>query len=126
MYFIYLFVLFLFVLSLSLLSSGFLSFQRAGSTLQLQAFHCTGFSCWWGTGSRCMGFSNLQLAAREHAGLRRCGAQASLLEGTWNLPESLLTLASSALAGRFLSTVPPGKSSFTFLFVCFLIYFLKA
>ena len=49
------------------------------------------------TGSRRMGFST-------------CGAQANLLCGIWNLPKPGIEPVSPALAGGFLSTVPPGKS----------------
>ena len=43
-------------------------------------------------------------------GLSSCGAQASLLHGMWDLLGPGLEPVSPALAGRFLTTVPPGKS----------------
>ena len=49
----------------------------------------------WSTGARHVGFSG-------------CGARALLLHGVWDLPR--LGIQSPALAGRFLTTGPPGKS----------------
>ena len=43
-------------------------------------------------------------------GLSRCGTGASLLRGMWNLPGPGIEPMSPAVAGEFLSTVPPGKS----------------
>ena len=42
-------------------------------------------------------------------GLSRCGTEAFLLRGMWNLPGPGIEPVSSVLAGEFLSTVPPGK-----------------
>ena len=41
--------------------------------------------------------------------LSSCGSRAQLLRGMWNLPRPGLEPVSPALAGRFSSTVPPGK-----------------
>ena len=62
---------------------------------------CVGFSLrWllllWSTGSRRAGFCS-------------CGARALLLRGMWDLPGPGLEPVSLALAGGFLTTVPPGK-----------------
>ena len=38
-----------------------------------------------------------------------CGARAQLPRGTWDLPRPGLEPVSPALAGRFLTTAPPGK-----------------
>ena len=38
------------------------------------------------------------------------GARALLLHGMWDLPGPGMEPTSPALAGRFLTTVPPGKS----------------
>ena len=70
---------------------------------------CMGFSFWWllllqSTGSRMQGF-----AGRELTG---CGAQAQLPRGTWNLPRPGIKPVSPALADRFLTTGPPGKSQY--------------
>ena len=67
------------------------------------SLQCCDFSLQWlflllSTGSRCLDFSG-------------CGAPAQLLWGMWNLPGPGIELVFPALAGRFPSTVPPGKSS---------------
>ena len=41
--------------------------------------------------------------------LSSCGSQAQPLCGMWNLPGPGLEPVSPALAGRFLTTAPPGK-----------------
>ena len=41
--------------------------------------------------------------------LRNCGSRAQLLRGMWDLPSPGLEPVSPALAGRFSTTVPPGK-----------------
>ena len=46
----------------------------------------------------------------EHR-LSSCGPWAQLLLGMWNLPGSGIKPESPALAGRFFTTEPPGKSS---------------
>ena len=43
--------------------------------------------------------------------LSSCGARASLLRGMWDLPRPGLEPVSPALAGGFLTTMPPGKPS---------------
>ena len=43
-------------------------------------------------------------------GLSSCGSQAQWLRGMWNLPEPGIEPMSPALAGRFLTAGPPGKS----------------
>ena len=62
----------------------------------------------WSTGFRCTGFSSCGLQALEHR-LNSCGARALLLRGMWDLPAPRIKPVSPALAGRFLSTGPPGK-----------------
>ena len=47
--------------------------------------------------------------------LSSCGSRAQLLRGMWDLPRPGLKPVSSALAGRFLTTAPPGKPLFQFL-----------
>ena len=48
--------------------------------------------------------------------LSSCGSRAQLLRGMWDLPRPVLEPVSPALAGRFSTTVPPGKPySFTFI-----------
>ena len=45
--------------------------------------------------------------------LSNCGSRAYLLCGMWDLPRPGLEPVSPALAGRFSTTVPPGKPSFS-------------
>ena len=46
--------------------------------------------------------------------LSNCGSRAQLLRGMWDLPRPGLEPVSSALAGRFSTTAPPGKSHIYF------------
>ena len=46
----------------------------------------------------------------RRAGFSGCGTQAYLLCGLWDLPGPGIEPMSPAMAGGFLSTVPPGKS----------------
>ena len=43
--------------------------------------------------------------------LSNCGSRSQLLRGMWDLPRPGLEPVSPALAGRFLTTAPPGKPS---------------
>ena len=52
------------------------------------------------------------LVAEHRLRMRRlsnCGSRAQLLRGMWDLPRPGLEPVSPALAGRFSTTVPPGK-----------------
>ena len=54
----------------------------------------------------------VSLVAEHRLQMRRlssCGSRAQLLRGMWDLPRPGLKPASPALAGRFSTTVPPGK-----------------
>ena len=44
--------------------------------------------------------------------LSNCGSRVQLLRGMWDLPRPGLEPVSSALAGRFSTTAPPGKPFF--------------
>ena len=71
------------------------------------SLRCAGFSLQWllllrSTGSRRAGFSS-------------CGARAQLLHGMWDLPGPGLEPMSLPLAGRCLTTAPPGKSAYCVL-----------
>ena len=88
-----------------------------GATLRCgaRASHCSGFSCCraWAPGARASvvvarGLSSCGLQALEHK-LSSCGTRAQLLRGMWDLPGPGLEPVSPALAGRFLTTAPPGK-----------------
>ena len=67
--------------------------------------------------------SSCGLQALEHR-LSSCGARASLLCGMWDLPGPGLEPVSPALAGGFLTTVPPGKSLVVFSLSFVSRYFL--
>ena len=115
-----------------------------GATLRFgaRASHCSGFSC---CGARALGAQASVLVARglssyglwalgvrasvvvacrlsscgtralDHR-LSSCGTQALLLHGMWDLPGPGLEPVSSALAGGFLTTAPPGKPSTNILY----------
>ena len=59
-----------------------------------------------------VGYSSLR--APEHTDFSSCGTQAQLLLSMWNLPGPSIEPVSSASAGGFLSTTPPGKSKHVF------------
>ena len=65
------------------------------SSYSVRAPRCGGFSCYGG-------FSG--------CGARALGYGLSSLTGMWNLPAPGIELVSSALAGRFLTTEPSGRS----------------
>ena len=71
--------------------------------------------------SRCAGLSLSRPLLLRSTGSRRagrlsnCGSRAQLLRGTCDLPRPGLKPASPALAGRFSTTVPPGKPGLTVL-----------
>ena len=102
----------------SLLHVGFLQLWRAGATLccGARASHCGGFSC---CGAQALGARASAVVARRlsSCGLRAlerrlssCGTWAQLLRSMWNPPGPGIKPVSPALAGGFLTTVPPGKS----------------
>ena len=107
LFFFFLIYLFIFgCAGSSLLRTGFLQLQRAGATLRCgaRASHCGGFSC---CRARALGMRVSVIVAHR---LSSCGAWAQLLRGMWDLPGPGLEPVSPALAGRFLTTVPRGKS----------------
>ena len=55
--------------------------------------------------------------------LSSCGSRAQLLRGMWDLPRPGLEPVSPALAGRFSTTVPPGKPCFIIIIVRVLYMF---
>ena len=60
------------------------------------------------------------LAAQHKLQMRRlssCGSRAQLLRSMWELPRPGLEPMSPALAGRFSTTVPPGKSQIFYFFM---------
>ena len=72
----------------------------------MRTSHCGGFSC---CGARGLGARASVVVAR---GLSSCGTWAQLLRGMWDLPRLGLEPMCPALAGGFLTTVPPGKSAY--------------
>ena len=68
------------------------------------------------------GLSSCGLRALEHR-LSSCGAQAQFLHGMWDIPGPGIESMSPALAGRFLTTAPPGKS-LILLFTIYLFIYL--
>ena len=84
---------------------GFLQSWRSGSSLQ--------WFLLWSAGSRVLRLSS-------------CGTWAQLPQGLWVLPDPGVKPTSSALAGGFLTTGPPGKSNTVVLILCgFCIYLLE-
>ena len=63
----------------------------------------------WSTGSRACRLQQLQFPGSGHR-LNSCGARAWLLLSMWDLLRSGITPVFPALAGRFFTTEPPGKS----------------
>ena len=113
--FIYLIYLFLAVLGLCC-CVGFSVVAASGGYSSLR---CAGFSLRWlllllSTGSRRAGFSSCGSRVLECRS-SSCGARAQLLHGLWDLPGPGLEPMSPPLAGRFLTTVPPGKPYYYFL-----------
>ena len=110
--------IYLFMAVLGLGCLGFLQLWRAGATLRCGAgaSHCGGFSC---CRARALGaqasvvvahgLSSCGSRALERR-LSSCGARTQLLRSMWDLPGPGLEPVSPALAGGFLTTVPPGKS----------------
>ena len=96
-------------LSLVAASGGYFSLWCAGFSLQWLLLL-------WSTGSRCT--CSVVVACRLSScgpqalecRLSSCGAQAQLLCSMWDLPRPGIEPMSPALAGGFLTTVPPGKS----------------
>ena len=118
--FIYLFI-YLFIygcVGSSLLRVSFLQLRGAGTIFHgsAQASPCCGFFC---CGAQALGMrasvvvacglSSCGLRALEHR-LSSCGTRAQLLHGMRDLPRPGIKPMYAALAGGFLTTVPPGKS----------------
>ena len=77
----------------------------------MQAFsNCRERDCCGERASCCSVFSGCRARAFGRR-LRSCGAWALLLCGMWTLPRPEIKPVSPALAGRFLSTAPPGAEN---------------
>ena len=64
---------------------------------------CSEFLLWW--------FLLLWCTGSRHTGFSSCSTEASLLHCMWDLPGPGTEPLSPELAGRFLTTRPPGKPS---------------
>ena len=94
--------------------------SKGYSSLRCAAY-CRGFSCCraqalgtWASVVVARRLSSCGSRALEHR-LSSCGTQALLLRGMWDLPGPGLEPVSPALAGRFLTTAPPGKPTASIL-----------
>ena len=103
-YFIYKFIYYLFLAALGLCCCTWLSLVASSG----------GYPSLRSSGSRRMGFSTCGSWALE-CRLSSCDAWAQLLRGTWDPPGPGLKRVSPALAGRFLTTAPPGKPPTPFI-----------
>ena len=94
----FLIFIYLFMAMLGLAASGF---SLVAASRGCSSLRCSGYSLqWlllWSMDSRMLRLSN-------------CGSQAQLPWGMWDLPAPGIGPMSPALAGRFLTTGPPGKS----------------
>ena len=95
--FIYLFLAVLGLVALLLHGLSLVAESWGYSSLPSMGFSLRWLLLLWSTGSR-------------RAGFRGCDARAQLLCSMWDLPGPGLKSVSPALAGRFLTTAPPGKS----------------
>ena len=101
-------------------------FSCAGSSLLLRLLslsQCTGFSLQWplllrSISSRTHVFQYCGSWALEHR-FNSCGTRVSLLPGMWDLLGSGIEPVSTASAGRFFITEPPGKLQVIFLCCAF-------
>ena len=70
--------------------------------------HCGGFSCY---GAQALGvWASVVVALDSRTLARSCGTQAELFHSIWDLLGPRIELIAPEFAGRFFSTVPPGKS----------------
>ena len=108
--FIYLFIYFSCAESL-LLHGLFSSFGEWGllSSWGVQASHCSDFSCCRAQSPGYSGFNSCGSWALEHR-FNSCGIQTWLFHSMWEPPKTGIKPVSSALAGKFSTTEPPGKS----------------
>ena len=88
--------------------------EQVYSSLLAQASYCSGFSCCRAQVLGLVVFSTCGSQALKHQ-LSTCGAQTWFLRGMWDLPRPRIKPVSSAFAGRFLTTEPPGETPFLFL-----------
>ena len=124
---------FLVVLGLRCCTRAFSSCTEWGATLRCGArvSHHSGFSCCgaWALGTQASVVVVHRLSSCGSRALEcrlsSCGLRAQLLHGMWDLPRPGLEPVSPALAGRFLTTVPTGKSLFLLSFFFFFFYLIN-
>ena len=80
--------------------------------------------------SRCTGLSPIAASlVAEHRlqthRLSSCGSRAQLLRRMWDLPRPGLEPVSPALAGRFLTTAPPGKPQQNSILISVFLFYSK-
>ena len=109
MYFISSYFLFLLVLGLRCCTSVFSSCSKQGLFLIVLGLLTAVASLVADCRLQGSGLQQLQHVALE-CRLSSCDPWAQLLHSMWNLPRPGIKPMFPALAGRFLSTVPPGKS----------------
>ena len=109
----YLFIYFYGCVGSLFLCEGFLQLRQVGATLHrgARASHYRGFSV-----------AEHRLQTRR---LSNCDSRAQSLRGMWDLPRPGLEIVSPALAGRFSTTVPPGKPLMFILIVASLQFSLQ-
>ena len=98
------------------LKNFFLIYSCAGSLLL-----CVGFLQSWHSGSS-LQWLLLWSAGSRVLRLSSCGTWAQLPQGLWVLPDPGVKPTSSALAGGFLTTGPPGKSNTVSLNSLWILY----
>ena len=95
-------------LSLVAASGGYSSLQCVGFSLRWHLFCRARALGSWASVVVALGLSSCGSWALERR-LSSCGTWAQLLRGMWDLPGPGLEPMSPALAGRFITTAPPGK-----------------
>ena len=85
------------------------------SGCDVQASHCSGFSCCWAWALGPKGFSSCSSRALGYR-LNSYGVAVLLLCGMWDLPGPGIELMSPTLAGRFFTTEAPEKFPRVFFF----------
>ena len=95
--------------------TGFSSCSTRAKQLQCTGSRAHMLQQLWLMGSRAQAQQlwHMSLVAPQHVGSSRtssCGARAQLLRSTWDLPRPGIEPVSSAFAGGFSTTAPPGKS----------------
>ena len=119
----FIYILF-FCTGFSLLCVSFIQLWQVGANFcsGTQTFHCGGCSCCraqslggrvaaLGLSSCGVWLQSMWVSVVVAHRLSSCGAWSQLLRSMWNLPRTGIKPVFLALAGRFLSTAPPEKSS---------------